>query len=629
MAAFLFVFLPHMKSTPSQRAAIDCESNLIMFAGPGSGKTATSVQKAVKILSVEEHSLLMCTFTRDSAQEMQKRLEKTMLETGQRAPTADRLRVSTLDSLCLWHYKQTISDRFKLLSPQAQYPRLHQICKEFDLGDLDEHQKLFDEYQATRDRAQLVERIKTESPKSWVLIDEYYRYLKACNSLDLATIKRTVAIGLFEGTVPLFPFTHMLVDESQDSDELQLLIAIVHGQNGVITTLVGDDDQTIYDWRAACGYKGMVKFAQECNAEIVRLGENFRSKAEVVTHATNLIRYNNPNRVEKNQSAERGPGGYVGGCYQEEIELEAEWIAGHIAESRTAPYNVAVLSRTNINLDVMETALNAAGIPSYRAGKSLWERDDIAAYLSMMMFMCKGSADLLAMALGLLGFKSPSVNAVMKELSSHHIRFRRGHGLDLSELEPQETQVINLMSKCMGKWREDAKQGQIDLVIYESSAEFSRWYSMLGAVAKRSGNEHPKVTRLKKGLVSVEKALTRIQGDLKGRIRLLTRKKKEEPEDGVVRLMTMHGSKGLEWDHVYLIGCDETDDHSSITEGPSERRVFFVGMTRARESLWMTYGGKTPLFLLEAQVENILTSPIPFNVSAHAGDEDPSIWEDN
>ena len=617
-----------MKSTPSQHAAIVCDSNAIIFAGPGSGKTATSVVKAQRILSDPKRSLLMCTFTRDSAQEMLHRLEKKMAETGLAAPTADRLRVSTLDSLCLWHYKAVISDRFKLLSPQAQYPRLHQICKEFDLGLLEDHQQNFDEYQATRDRTALVDRLKSEHPKSWTLIDEYYTYLKACNSLDLATIKRTVAIGLYEGTVPLLPFTDMILDEAQDSDELQLLIATVHGQNGVVTTLVGDDDQTIYGWRAACGYKGMIKFVEDCNAQVVRLGENFRSKAEVVNHASNLIRYNNPNRVEKNQDPVRGPGGSVGGCYQEDVETEAEWIAGHIAENHVAPYNIAVLARTNINLDVIETALNAAGIPCYRGGSSLWERDDIAAYLSMMMFMCKGSPDLLAMALGLLGFKSNSVNAVMRELSSHHIKFRRGHGLELSELEPLETEVINDISKCMGKWRRDAKEGQIDLVIYESSSQFARWYSMLGAVAKKAGKEHPKVTRLKKGMASVEKALTRIQGDLKGRVRLLTRKKKEEPEEGVVRLMTMHGSKGLEWDHVYMIGCDETDDHASITEGPSERRVFFVGMTRARETLWMTYGGKTPLYLLEAKVENLLSCPIPFNVAAKAEETDPTIWDD-
>ncbi|KGG81694.1 hypothetical protein P245_28005 [Comamonas thiooxydans] len=96
------------------------------------------MQKAHRILSDANRSLLMCTFTRDSAQEMQHRLEKKMAETGQEKPSSDRLRVSTLDSLCLWHYKSTISDRFKLLSPQAQYPRLHQICAEFDLGGLDE-----------------------------------------------------------------------------------------------------------------------------------------------------------------------------------------------------------------------------------------------------------------------------------------------------------------------------------------------------------------------------------------------------------------------------------------------------------------------------------------------------------
>ncbi|QXW20169.1 ATP-dependent helicase (plasmid) [Comamonas aquatica] len=363
-----------MNDTPSQAAAIGCDSNLIMFAGPGAGKTKTSVNKAVRVLKDPNRSLVMCTFTRDAAAEMQQRLDKQMLDSGYEKPTAERLRVSTLDSLCLWHYKATVSDKFKLLSPTAQYPRLRQICHEFSLGDLDDHMQMFDAYQATKDRSELVERLNKESPGTVILIDQYYQYLKSCNMLDLATIKRNVALGIENATVPLLPFTDMLVDEAQDCDELQLLIATVHGQNGVVTTLVGDDDQTIYDWRAACGYKGMVKFVQDCNAEVVRLAENFRSREEIVTHAANLIRYNNPNRVEKNQQAIRGPGGIVGACYQEDIETEAEWIAGHIAKNHEAPYDIAVLARTNIDLDAIETALNSRGIPSHRAGKSLWER---------------------------------------------------------------------------------------------------------------------------------------------------------------------------------------------------------------------------------------------------------------
>lgn len=617
-----------MDDTPSQAAAIQCDKNLMMFAGPGAGKTKTSVRKAVRVLSDPKRSLLMCTFTRDAAQEMQQRLESEMEAQGYPKPSADRLRVSTLDSLCLWHYKLNVSDRFKLLSPQAQYPRLRQICAEFGLGDLDDHIQNFDAYQATHDREVLSERLQQESPHSWTLIKHYHDYLESCNMLDLASIKRHVALGIENGTVPLFPFTDMVVDEAQDCDELQLLIATVHGQNDVVTTLVGDDDQTIYDWRAACGYKGMVKFVQECGAEVVRLAENFRSKQEIVEHATNLIRYNNPNRVDKNQTAIRGPGGEVGACYQKDVLTEAEWIAGHIAKNHQAPYSVAVLARTNIDLDAIETALNGAGIPSHRAGKSLWDREDIAAYLSLMLFMCKGSADLLSSALGLLGFKSVSVNAIMKELSSHHIRFRRGHGLDLPELDPEESKLITLISSCMGKWRANVKEGEIELVIYESTAEFASWYSMLSAKPKRDGSENKKLTSHKKGMESVQRALLRIKGDLKGRLRLLTKKRREEPDPSVVRLMTMHGSKGLEWDHVYLIGCEENDRHTSVTEGPSERRVFFVGMTRARESLWITFGGKTPIFLLEAQITNILKAPEPELEGIDVGCDDKSVWDD-
>ncbi|QXW20168.1 hypothetical protein KXJ72_17865 (plasmid) [Comamonas aquatica] len=178
----------------------------------------------------------------------------------------------------------------------------------------------------------------------------------------------------------------------------------------------------------------------------------------------------------------------------------------------------------------------------------------------------------------------------MRELRSHHIKFRRGHGLEIDGMDEIESKIISLMSSCMGKWRKNVKDGDIDLVVYESTAEFARWYSMLGAVAKKNGAENRKLSTLKKGLLSVERALTRIKGDLKGRLRLLTKKHKDEPEIGVVRLMTMHGSKGLEWNHVYLMGCEETERHASITDLSD----VCSGMTRR--------SGKT---MKEAQVTNI------------------------
>lgn len=219
---------------------------------------------------------------------------------------------------------------------------------------------------------------------------------------------------------------------------------------------------------------------------------------------------------------------------------------------------------------------------------------------------------MLSQAMGLLGFGRHTVNSVLKKLTATQLSFRRGKPIEVEEATPEENRTLADMAACFGKWRQDTKDMAYELVIKESIEMFPIWYSGLGAVAKKNGNEHPKVTSMKSVLEHVERVLLKIEGPLKSRIRFIRRKKQEEVEEGAIRLMTMHGSKGLEFDTVYIIGADEKDDDNSVTAGPSERRVFFVGMTRARNTLNVTYAGKFPLFLAEAGLnfQDVVTNPL-------------------
>lgn len=629
-----------MALTRSQQAAVDWQGNLVMFAGPGSGKTSTSIEKVMSILADPGNKVLMTTFTREASAEMRQRLDKRFQDMGLAAPSEERLRISTFDSLTLWHMKLMANGRVKLLSPQAQTPRIWQLCTELGIGNFDNHAQWFDAYQAVIDREPLVDEIKEKSPTTIDLIEAYYDWLRSGGMMDLATIKRTVAIQMRDGNMPLLPFTHMLVDEGQDCDELQIQIAITQAQNGCNTTLVGDDDQTIYDWRSAAGYKGMIKFRNECNAEVVRLAENFRSHEEIVNHATQLIRFNNPDRIEKNQVAIKGEGGEVRVSSFPSLPSQADWVCGHISENLKPPYSCAILSRTNINLDAAEAACKEYGLPYHRQGSSLWDRDDISAYTAMMTFWMSGGADMLSQALGLLGFDRNTVNGLLSRLQATQLAFRRGHVPDVPGVSSEEGRVLEEMSRAFGKWRNEAKEAAelydptsgadaYELIIRESINIFPSWYSSLGAVAKRNGDDHPKVTRMKSGLEHVEKALLRISGHLKSRIRLLRTKKKEEVEEGQIRLLTMHGSKGLEWDNVYIIGADEREDDSTVTVGPAERRVMFVGMTRSRANLNVTFSGKMPIFMKEAgfRIEDVQIEPpvVRDAISAHEEDGDKLI----
>ncbi len=149
-----------MALTRSQQAAVDWQGNLVMFAGPGSGKTSTSIEKVMTILADPANKVLMTTFTREASSEMRQRLEKRFQDMGRAAPSEERLRISTFDSLTLWHMKIMTNGRMKLLSPQAQAPRIWQLCKELDIGKFENHAPWFDAYQAVIEREPLLEEIR-------------------------------------------------------------------------------------------------------------------------------------------------------------------------------------------------------------------------------------------------------------------------------------------------------------------------------------------------------------------------------------------------------------------------------------------------------------------------------------
>ena len=121
---------------------------------------------------------------------------------------------------------------------------------------------------------------------------------------------RLAVEGMEQGTIPPYPFTYLLVDEFQDTDPLQYRWIELHAKAGSIVTVVGDDDQSIYAFREALGYRGMESFITEFDAKPVVLGSNYRCRAEILSAADRVIR-NNVDRIAKVLRAEKGAGGSV------------------------------------------------------------------------------------------------------------------------------------------------------------------------------------------------------------------------------------------------------------------------------------------------------------------------------
>ena len=611
-----------MSSTPSQQAAIECDEHLILFAGPGSGKTSTCIKKAVRILQDPDRYLILCTFTVEAANELRTRLARAFEGAGSALP-AQRVQISTLDSLALRHLK--LFKRVNLLNPNAQTPMLHQMVREHGLPDLKDLSPWIEKYQSALDRDLVRSLLSKEAPEALQLIDLYTARLKATGTVDLAIVKRTCALGLHEGTIPPFQIggrqiTDFLIDEVQDSDELQLLMARKMADHGIVTTLVGDDDQTIYAWRSACGYKGMQEFAQHTQAKIVRLAENFRSNLEVVSASTRLIAFNNPQRVDKQQRSVRGPGGSVGCLSFQDVEKEAKWIADDILQhiqSQSEPLECAILARRNKVLDEVEARLGGHKIPYHRSGPSIWSRPEIAAYFALLRFTCSGAMEGLAIVLGWCHFSGDSINAILGSLRGVPKPFADGHAPAIDGLTPIESKNLGRIAKSVGMWRKQLDQKWIQRVIDDSADALVDWTSPPGTPPSAGAEDPPNIKRLKMFLGVATKALGEMKGSLAMRLRALEQQSKKQPAPGDVRLMTMHGSKGLEFDMVYLIDCAERDDDSSLTAAPDERRILYVGMTRAKRYLRVTFSGKHPAFLQEADLP-VLAAPVDDEASTCA-----------
>jgi DNA helicase II / ATP-dependent DNA helicase PcrA len=605
-----------MATTPSQQAAIECDENLIIFAGPGSGKTSTSIAKASRILQDPTRRLILCTFTVAAAGELSHRLAASFKRRGEYFP-ANRVQISTLDALALRHVQANQRERVNLLSPNAQGPMIRRIVFEQGLGTPQDMAPWLEKWQATLDRDALRDQFKRDNPMAITLVDQYTERLRAGGFVDLAGIKRMCALRMRDGKLPLFTVggetcTDFLIDESQDSDELQLLMAQTLATNEVITTLVGDDDQTIYEWRSATGYKGMREFADKAGAQIVRLGENFRSRAEVVEAATRLIAYNNPHRIDKQQLSIRGPGGSVGALKFAKLVEECEWAAEDILE-RGPVKECAVLARRNVALDVMEAALTARGIPVDRAGSSIWDHPDIAAFLGLARFVVDQNAvDGLTLVLDWLGVPSGELNSIIAMVREDPQQFTPEGLKQIDGLE-RHRKALNHMAACMQRWRRDHLNPLLKAFnedIAAAMVKYAREVVFLGK-GKDDGTEPPQVKKVEEMLGYAVSALNGMSGPplTMDKLRVLQKPREKEPPPGAVRLLTMHGSKGLEFEAVYLIDCAQRESDATVSAGPAERRVLYVGMTRAKDYLRVTYSGQHPVFLKEAGLSILNADP--------------------
>lgn len=584
-----------MALTPSQKAAVNYDQNLIIFAGPGSGKTSTSVEKAARILASGASTMGMVTFTSHAAAEMRLRMEA--LFKGRNVPFPhDHFISGTFNALALRHYQKYARVKEKLLAPPARSAMINTMLAGLSPDEKGATILALDRYQGSLN-PHTVELSEFEQK----FVDDYLHKLQSARAIDLATVMRKCTQMMASKEIPLLPVTHLLGDEMQDADQVQLEFMLVHSRAGVITTLVADDDQTIYEWRSALGYAGLQHFAREANAKTVTLNENFRSREEIVAHAKRLIAFNDPERIEKNQQAVRGPGGVLGFVSSSSITQECDLVAKCIELHREPDETVAILARVNKSLDFMESALSKLGITYQREGPSIWETSEVTTFVSLLRALStKSTADLLPV-LGLLGLDDRVRRDLEKRLGASCESFMDGVIPELGHATETDMETLREFVKDTTIWRNFAREGEVRLLlpnVKDGLKDMFRHHHNDSEDSKR-------MYRVKVLLDTAGDILFDMKGSLKQRLNVISRVRTPDPDSRPVRLMTMHSSKGLEFDTVFLIDAKKPEDGSTLMDDHPERRLFFVGLTRAKERFAVTYSNSPVKFVQESDLHRM------------------------
>lgn len=539
-----------------QNRAIITPGHLLVLAIPGSGKTRVLTERACHLLDkCRQKHIIAVTFTREAAKEFKARISKLIPD------TKGVITIGTFHALALEQLRETKLPQ-KLINDATRLTILRHIWKHSGKGlDLNAIGHAIEQHKSQT----------TANSEEAETLDIYHAYQEALrrkNAIDFQDLLIQAVEGMKKGTIaPLFGNT-LLVDEFQDTDSVQYAWIKAHAQH-MDVTVVGDDDQTIFSWRHAMGYQGMCLFEREFSATRIQLELNYRCCPEILAVADKLIQYNQK-RCRKELCAYKPKGGKVH-AFSYSNDLDEAMDIAKIA--RVDPNNTAVLSRVNRRLDLIEKTLTSADIPYYRiGGKRLWERRHVGVLLDLLGSIHDRSNLGIEHSLVFAGFDETEITTIYSMTNDQLINIIKPDLPQQQLMKPAHEKILASFKKSLNGWRQQYAKKYTDLLIYDAT----EWLS-----------KHAPSTRQKEDITIAGDVLAQMRGSLAVRltsIKNLTRKKTHEG----VALMTLHGAKGLEFKRVWMMGVEERILPHEDAETEEERRLCYVGVTRAMEYLYLS-----------------------------------------
>ena len=601
------------KLNPTQREAIKyLDGPLLVLAGAGSGKTRVITHKLAYLVEqcgYSPRNIAAITFTNKAANEMRERVGKIMNGRDAKGMTictfhALGMQILREDGPLLGYKKQ-----FSIFDSADTGKIISELLGSPDKQEIRTAQSVMSNWKAaflTPEQA-ASQAGNEEQQRLALLYGRYQETLRAYQSVDFDDLIR-LPVELFKSNEEAHQrwqqrFRYLLIDEYQDTNDCQYQMMKLLAGSRAAVTVVGDDDQAIYAWRGASTANLHNLQNDYPTLRVIKLEQNYRSSQRILQSANHLIK-NNTKLFEKNLWSEHGPGDPVRVFAAKDEENEAESVVlrllAHKFENNTRFADYAILYRSNHLSRIFEEQLRTHKVPySVSGGTSFFdyaEIKDLTAYLRLIANPDDDPAFIRAITTPKRGIGNSTLEKLASHAGARNVSLFEAafESAMAHQLQPRQHEDLLTFCNFINRMQARAEKEPCNEVLNDllSAIDYEAWlfdsHEPRQAETKWK-NVQDFVGWMNRKSEADEKnmiAMTQL-------IALLNLLESRDQETDAVSLSTLHAAKGLEYGHVFLVGVEEGILPHERSEEPEqieeERRLMYVGITRAQRSLQISY----------------------------------------
>ncbi|NFF82570.1 DNA helicase PcrA [Clostridium botulinum] len=596
--------------------AITIDGQLLILAGAGSGKTRVLTYRMahmIENIGIAPYNILAITFTNKAAKEMKDRVISLI------GSKAENMWISTFHSTCVRILRREIdkigyTSNFTIYDTSDQKVLIKECMKLLNINDKDiSDQEILSKIGKAKDTMQTAQSFMRQNESNFrekkiaEAYEMYQRRLKENNALDFDDLIFK-AVELFKSNPEVLDFyqnkfKYIMVDEYQDTNGAQYELIKLLASKYKNICVVGDDDQCIYQWRGA-DIQNILDFEKDYpNAKVIKLEQNYRSKSNIL-NAANVVIVNNANRKSKVLRTEQEAGDKIKIYRAFSDSDEGDFVSKQIAEIKSKENkeykDFAILYRTNAQSRIFEESLRRRGIP-YKivGGTRFYDRKEIKDILAYLKAIVNPRDDVSLKRI--INVPKRSIgDATVSKIQEFANSFELDMWDALMEvrtiptLTPRNANNIEVFTNLMEEFMSLSESAPISVLI-ESILKDTGYLKQLEA--SKEIEDKSRIENLKE-LVSDAVDFEKNNEDKSlaaylEKVSLVQDTDKIEEQEDTIVLMTVHSAKGLEFPVVFMVGMENgifpgNMSFEKESEMEESRRLCYVGITRAKETLFMT-----------------------------------------